>query len=74
MKLSELIRNIEIKKSVIPDADIDISSVCFDSRKAVKGAMFVAQKGTKSDGHAYISSVIENGSSAILCEDLPSEI
>lgn len=74
MNLSELIKNIDTKKSIIPNADIEISSVCFDSRKANKGAMFVAQKGTKSDGHAYISSVIENGSVAVICEDLPEII
>lgn len=53
---------------------ISIDKVCFDSRKATEGDLFVAVRGTSSDGHQYISQVISMGVSAVVCEDLPHEI
>jgi UDP-N-acetylmuramoyl-L-alanyl-D-glutamate--2,6-diaminopimelate ligase len=73
MNLDSLIKGLEIKKC-LGLTNQKISSICFDSRKAGKGSLFVAQKGTQSDGHAYISNVIENGAVAIVCEQLPEEI
>ena len=35
-------------------ADMEISAVVFDSRKVVPNSLFVAVKGTLSDGHDYI--------------------
>jgi len=52
--------------------DKEISSLCFDSRKAGPGSMFVAQKGTQSDGHIYISDVIAKGACTIVCETMPA--
>ncbi len=51
--------------------DISISDVCFDSRKAKEGSLFVAVKGLQVDGHQYINAVIEKGAVAIVCEQLP---
>lgn len=33
--------------------------------------MYIAQKGTQSDGHQFISSAIEKGATVIVCENLP---
>ncbi len=49
---------------------IEIKSVCNDSRKAAQGSLFVAVKGFASDGHDYISSVVEKGACAIVCDDI----
>ncbi|HEY5498863.1 MAG TPA: UDP-N-acetylmuramoyl-L-alanyl-D-glutamate--2,6-diaminopimelate ligase [Bacteroidales bacterium] len=73
MKLRELLKGISIKTSV-GSLDYEINSVCFDSRKAGIGSLFVAQKGTQSDGHVYIPSVIEEGVLAVVCEDLPGTL
>jgi UDP-N-acetylmuramoyl-L-alanyl-D-glutamate--2,6-diaminopimelate ligase len=73
MKLREIIEGISIKASFGP-WDYEIESLCFDSRKAGLGSLFVAQKGTQSDGHAYIPSVVEKGALAIVCEDLPEKL
>ncbi|OPZ99867.1 MAG: UDP-N-acetylmuramoyl-L-alanyl-D-glutamate--LD-lysine ligase [Bacteroidetes bacterium ADurb.Bin416] len=54
--------------------DIDVSHVCFDSRMAGPGSLFVAQKGTKSDGHAYLEDVVAKGAVAIVCEQLPATL
>ena len=48
-----------------------ISSISFDSRTIKKGALYVAKKGFKVDGHDYICEAIENGAKAIVCESLP---
>lgn len=49
----------------------EISDVCIDSRKVRAGALFVAIRGTLSDGHAFIEQAIISGASAIVCEVLP---
>jgi UDP-N-acetylmuramoyl-L-alanyl-D-glutamate--2,6-diaminopimelate ligase len=54
--------------------DVSIAEVCFDSRKANAGALFVATRGTQSDGHRFIKDVVDNGCKAIVCEELPAEL
>ncbi len=54
--------------------DKQIAQIVFDSRKTVQGALFVAVKGTQTDGHTYINEAIEMGASAIICEDMPKEL
>jgi len=70
MKLSDLIQDLVLKNS-IGTLDADISNLCFDSRKVEQGSLFVAQKGTQSDGHQYIQQVIEKGAVAVVCQELP---
>ena len=38
------------------------------------GHLFVAVKGTQTDGHAYIEKAIEKGATAIVCETLPDTL
>ncbi|MCC6690364.1 MAG: UDP-N-acetylmuramoyl-L-alanyl-D-glutamate--2,6-diaminopimelate ligase [Bacteroidia bacterium] len=59
---------------VIGSTNLAITSVCFDSRKAEKDSLFVAVKGTQSDGHKFIQQVIDSGSIAVVCEELPAAI
>ncbi len=68
MKLSELISKVEIKK-IIGEPGIDIGSVCYDSRKAEPGCLFVAIRGYTTDGHKYIDMAINKGAVAVVCED-----
>src|SRR4051812_5291160 len=60
-------------EEVIGSTDIHIKSICFDSRKAKKGSLFVATTGTKVNGHQFIDEVIEKGAVAIVCEKLPEK-
>lgn len=53
---------------------VDIKSICFDSRKVVPGSLFVAVKGSASDGHQFIDKAVEQGAVAIICENLPSSL
>ena len=58
---------------VIGSTDISVASVSFDSRKAEKGTLFVAIKGTQSDGHKFIEQVVAAGAASIVCEILPKQ-
>ena len=70
MKLKELLNTIALK-AVVGPVDVDITGVAIDSRKVKAGFLFIAVKGTQTDGHQYIQKAIELGASAILCEDIP---
>ncbi|WP_185218549.1 UDP-N-acetylmuramoyl-L-alanyl-D-glutamate--2,6-diaminopimelate ligase [Sphingobacterium mizutaii] len=54
--------------------DTEVSSLCLDSRKAVKGSVFVAVRGHQTDGHLFVNKAIELGASVVLVEELPEEI
>jgi len=54
--------------------DLVITSVCSDSRAVVSGSLFVAVRGTKVDGHAFINKAVEAGALAVMCEKLPEQI
>nr|HMQ44213.1 Mur ligase domain-containing protein [Mariniflexile sp.] len=53
---------------------IDVSAIDFDSRNIKKGHVFVAVKGTVSDGHQFIETAIGQGAVAIVCETLPENL
>ena len=72
MRLSELLKNVK-PLCIIGSEDVDITGVNIDSRKIEKGHLFVAMKGTQTDGHKFIPKALELGAAAILCEDLPEE-
>ncbi len=55
-------------------ADLHISDIVFDSRKAGKNSVFVAIKGTQADGHDYIRDVFRSGCKAVVCEEMPDNI
>ena len=72
MKLIELLKYVK-PLDVVGDVETDITGVDIDSRKVGKGHLFVAIKGTQTDGHRFIPKAIEQGASAVLCEALPEE-
>jgi UDP-N-acetylmuramoyl-L-alanyl-D-glutamate--2,6-diaminopimelate ligase len=51
--------------------DIAVAKIEFDSRLVSGGDVFVAIKGTLSDGHDYIEKAIGLGAVAIVCEVMP---
>lgn len=71
MKLSELLKGISPISITNGDAEVEITGINIDSRKIEKGHLFVAIKGTTTDGHNYIAKAIELGASAVLCENVP---
>jgi len=47
-------------------------SISIDSRFTRKGDLFIALRGTKSDGHDYIREAFLKGASAVMAERLPN--
>jgi UDP-N-acetylmuramoyl-L-alanyl-D-glutamate--2,6-diaminopimelate ligase len=54
--------------------NVEVTGISFDSRKVQSGFLFVAVKGTLSDGHQFIAKAIELGAQVIVCEKLPETI
>ncbi len=73
MKLTELLKHVTTL-TIVGDAEVDITGVNIDSRKVENGHLFVAMKGTQTDGHRFIPKAIELGAKAVLCEDLPENL
>ncbi len=73
MKLKDVLYKVAIE-AVHGSTDVEIYAVHFDSRKIEKDNVFVAIKGTVSDGHEFIDKAISLGASVIICQDLPSNL
>ena len=71
MKLKDILKGVDAE--VLGASDVEIAALQFDSRRVEKGTMFVAQRGTKVDGHDYIAKAIEAGAAAVLCEEVPAK-
>ena len=71
------LKEIESKLSgvlqVLPGQEDTFRRVVFDSRQAGEGDLFVAVRGTRTDGHRFIAGAVERGVAAVCCEELPPE-
>lgn len=73
MILQDILYKVSIR-SAKGNTDVDIKGLCIDSRLTEAGSCFIALRGTKADGQAYIESAIEKGAVAVVCESLPGNI
>jgi UDP-N-acetylmuramoyl-L-alanyl-D-glutamate--2,6-diaminopimelate ligase len=73
IKLKDILERVNVLE-ISGSTDIDVKEICFDSRKAGKGSVFIAVRGTKTDGHTYIPEVIAKGCRAIIYENLPEQL
>jgi len=48
--------------------DVKIDNIQLDSRKILKGGLFLALKGFNEEGSQYISSAVKNGAVLVLCD------
>ncbi|WP_138202580.1 UDP-N-acetylmuramoyl-L-alanyl-D-glutamate--2,6-diaminopimelate ligase [Haloimpatiens lingqiaonensis] len=72
MKLKKLLEDLDY--SVLQgNDDLEINSIQYDSRKIQKGDVFFCIKGFNVDGHKFISSALQKGASAIVCEEYVEE-
>ena len=55
-------------------SELPVTGLCIDSRQAGPGLLFIARKGVNTDSHRFIPNVIESGTTAIICEDLPESL
>ena len=68
MLLKDLLLSTEIVDS-IGNLETNITGIAIDSRRVRPGFLFVAVKGTQTDGHAFVDKAIENGAAAlVVCE------
>lgn len=72
MLLNKLLKAIQPMQT-IGDIDIAVTGINLDSRLVEAGQLFMAMRGTQTDGHAYIPAAIAKGAVAILCEDMPEK-
>lgn len=80
MKLTELMKVINyneiVNRSGMDSEQIEIESLCRDSRKVTSGAMFVCISGAVVDGHDYVQSVYDAGCRVFVTEhkvELPDD-
>ncbi len=69
-KLSDILYKVHLT-AVSGRTDVIVQDVQIDSRKAKKGTLFIAVKGSASNGHTFISKAIEQGAVAVVCEEVP---
>ena len=72
-ELKDILYKVSLTSSY-GDMSVDVKGICFDSRKVKPGFLFIAVKGTQSDGHEYIAKAIELGAVAVVCEKLPETV
>ncbi len=68
--LKDILYKVAIE-AVHGSTEIAINKIEFDSRKVEKNDVFVAIRGSVSDGHDYIQKAIELGAIAIVCDTFP---
>ena len=60
-----------IASAVVSGAEA--ADIVIDSRKVCPGAVFVATRGERVDGHSFIPQAFEKGAMAVVCEELPAD-
>lgn len=73
MKLKDVLRKVKPLET-IGSMETEITDVQIDSRKVKKGSLFIAERGTQTDGHVFIPAAVKNGAAAVVCETMPKEI
>jgi UDP-N-acetylmuramoyl-L-alanyl-D-glutamate--2,6-diaminopimelate ligase len=71
--LKDILYKVAIE-AVKGPTDIAVNKIEFDSRKIELNDVFVAIRGSLSDGHTFIDKALELGASAIICETFPERI
>jgi len=73
----KILRDILYKvaiEAVHGSTEIAIDKMDFDSRKIEKSDVFIAIRGSISDGHDYIEKAIQQGAVAVICDTFPETI
>ncbi len=73
MQLQEILYGVTILQ-LVGTTNRAVRSLEFDSRKAGAEDVFIAIKGTITDGHQYIGQTVDAGASVVVCETLPDTL
>ena len=71
-KLKDILYRVSIE-AVRGTTDLVVADIVFDSREIVPNSVFIAQRGTLSDGHKFIGKAISSGATAIIYEEEQEE-
>ncbi len=71
--LKDILYKVGIE-AVKGSTDIAINALHFDSRKVTESDLFIAIRGSLSDGHQFIEKAIQQGAVAVVCDTFPENI
>jgi UDP-N-acetylmuramoyl-L-alanyl-D-glutamate--2,6-diaminopimelate ligase len=71
--LKDILYKVRIE-AVKGTTEVVVSGIAFDSRKVELNDVFIAVRGTISDGHTYIETAVNKGALAVICEEFPKLI
>ncbi|MFC7356793.1 UDP-N-acetylmuramoyl-L-alanyl-D-glutamate--2,6-diaminopimelate ligase [Jejudonia soesokkakensis] len=69
--LKDILYKVSLNK-VVGNTAVAVRDLTFDSRKVGLDDVFIAIRGTQSDGHEYIKMAVDKGAIAIVCEEMPA--
>lgn len=69
-RLNSILAEVDMV-TCVGDSEMKISNLSLDSRAIKHGDLFIALKGSLTDGHDYVDKAIKAGAVAIVCEVLP---
>lgn len=76
MTLSKVLEGVAVTKlfqtmygKMVVTHEVEISGIQYDSRKMARDEVFVAIRGTATDGHKFINAAIGKGARAVVVED-----
>jgi len=72
-ELKDILYKVAIE-SLVGSTEIAVNQLNFDSRQIQVGDVFIAIRGTLSNGHDFIAKAIELGATAIICDTLPEQL
>ncbi|MDT0675721.1 UDP-N-acetylmuramoyl-L-alanyl-D-glutamate--2,6-diaminopimelate ligase [Autumnicola musiva] len=61
-------------EAVVGNTGVTINNLHFDSRKVELNDVFIAVRGTLSNGHDYIKMAVNKDALVVVCEELPTDI
>ena len=68
MKLSELIKDVDVVEKYNYNANIDVTGVNYNSKTTKAGDIFVCLRGEHVDGHNFAADAVKKGAVAVMCE------
>jgi UDP-N-acetylmuramoyl-L-alanyl-D-glutamate--2,6-diaminopimelate ligase len=76
MLLARLLDGVVVTKmfqslygKMVMSTEVDVRGIQYDSRKIGRSEMFVAIRGTATDGHRFIGSAVHNGASVVVMQE-----
>ena len=66
--MTKLIKDIDVVGVRGDPATTEVSSIEFDSRRVLPGALFCCVPGQRTDGHLHAADAVKDGATSLLCD------